>query len=85
MRKKISKRGAGFGSFFEKAIKMAVKRAKNSDAEKMLISKGLKQLPGLYRKGILREKNKRVRALLISDVANNYMRSGSNKFKFKMY
>ena len=50
---------------------MAVKRAKKPDAEKMLISKGLKQLPGLYRKGILREKNKRVRALLVSDVANN--------------
>ena len=48
----------------------------------MLISKGLEQFLRLNQKEASRVKNKIVRALLNSDVANN--RSGSNKSNFKI-
>lgn len=73
-----------FRSFSKKATKTA-RRAIKSTVGKMVISKGLEQLFGLYQKGALCRKNNRVRTLFNSDVANNLIRSGSNKLNSKIY
>ena len=77
-------KGVEFRSFSKKATKTA-RRAIKSTVGKMVISKGLEQLFSLYQKGASCRKNKRVRTLFNSDVANNLIRNGSNKLNSKMY
>lgn len=69
-RSKHGQGGCRFVSFFKNARRLA-KEAVNSDLGKMLISKGVEYLPSFYSKGASRIKNKKLKALLNSNVAHS--------------
>ena len=56
-------------------------KAINSASGKKIIDKGIKQVPNLYKYGTSKIKNKNVRKVLDSDLANQAVTEAQNKAK----
>ena len=74
-RRRSGQRGRGIKSFFKKAKKLA-KKAVNSDIAKMAISQGLAYAPKLYDMATSKIGNKKVKKLLLSEMAKNLLNKG---------
>ena len=70
-------RGGGFGKFFKKA-KGLVKKAVKSDLGKLAISQGLTYAPKLLDIGASKIKNKKIKALLRSEMIKKLLNKGKN-------
>ena len=75
---RYGQRSCGFDSFFKKAGKLA-KQAVKSNLSRIPISKCVEHLPSLYRKGASRIKNKKLIALLNSNIAHGIGNTGDGK------
>ena len=82
MRRK-RQRGRGLGKFFKKA-KGLVKKAVKSDLEKLAISQGLTYAPKLLDMGASKIKNKKVKALLKSEMTKKLLNKGTNALYSKL-
>ena len=76
-------RGCGFGKFFKKA-KGLVKKAEKSDLEKLAISQWLAYAPKLLDMGASKIKNKKVKALLKSEMTKKLLNKGTNSLYSKL-
>ena len=76
-------RGGGFGKFFKKANGL-VKKAVKSDLEKLAISQGLTYAPKLLDMGASKIKNKKVKALLKSEMTKKLLNKGTNALYSKL-
>ena len=75
--RKRGQRGRGFGKFFKKA-KCLVKKAVKSDLGKLATSQGLAYAPKLLDIGTFKIKNKKVKALLKSEMTKKLLSKGTS-------
>ena len=74
--------GRGFGKFFKKA-KGLVRKAVKSDLGKLAISQGLTYAPKLLDMGVSKIKNKKVKALLKSEMTKKTLEQRYKRTIFK--